>query len=84
MARAIPKSRTLTCPAGPTMTFPGLTSRWTMPRSWAKARASATSAAIRIDRSKARGPSRHTTLDSGSPSISSMTRNGVWLSIPTS
>jgi hypothetical protein len=35
-ARAIPKSRTRTLPAGSTITFCGLMSRWTMPCAWAK------------------------------------------------
>ena len=34
MARAIPKSMTLTDPSVPIMTFAGLMSRWTMPLRW--------------------------------------------------
>ena len=43
---ARPKSRTLTRPSVVTMTFAGLRSRWTMPFSWAAARASARAVAI--------------------------------------
>ena len=34
MARAIPKSITLTSPAGVSITLPGLMSRWMMPARW--------------------------------------------------
>ncbi len=34
IARAIPKSITLTSPLGVSMTFPGLMSRWMMPARW--------------------------------------------------
>ena len=43
-ARAMPKSTTLTRPSRPISTLPGFTSRWTMPRAWAAARARATAA----------------------------------------
>ena len=44
--RAMPKSITLTSPFSVTMIFCGLTSRWTMPFSWAHCRAVSTSPAI--------------------------------------
>ena len=34
MARAMPKSMTLTAPSSAIMTLPGLMSRWTIPMSW--------------------------------------------------
>ena len=34
MARAMPKSMTLTWPVGVSITFAGLMSRWTMPARW--------------------------------------------------
>ena len=34
IARAMPKSMTLTSPVGESMTLPGLMSRWTMPIEW--------------------------------------------------
>ena len=34
IARAIPKSITLTSPAGVSITLPGLMSRWMMPERW--------------------------------------------------
>ncbi len=34
IARAMPKSITFTSPAGVSMTFPGLMSRWMMPARW--------------------------------------------------
>ncbi len=34
MARAMPKSITLTAPSSPIMTLAGLMSRWTMPWRW--------------------------------------------------
>jgi hypothetical protein len=43
---ARPKSNTFTRRSPVTMTFPGFTSRWTTPRLWASAKASATWAAI--------------------------------------
>ena len=45
--RATPKSVIRARSAASRMMFPGLTSRWTMPRAWATARPLATSAAIR-------------------------------------
>ena len=44
MARAMPKSVTLTSPSGVINTFPGFTSRWTTPCRCAKASAAATPA----------------------------------------
>ncbi len=46
MARAMPKSMTLTTPRLFSMTLPGLMSRWTSPISWLTSRAASTSAVI--------------------------------------
>jgi hypothetical protein len=67
-ARAIPKSVTIACPDARRM-FSGFTSRWTIPRQWAYARASPTSWAMRsassigiwrsrVSRSRSDSPSR--------------------------
>ena len=52
---ARPKSRTLAWPAGVTMTFVGLMSRWTMPAAWATASASAIWMAMESAASVSRG-----------------------------
>ncbi len=70
---ASPKSSTLTRPSPATMTFAGLRSRWTMPRSWAAASASAT--AEPISRTCSIGiPSSGINRSSESPSTSCMVR----------
>ena len=47
LVEASPKSTSTGAAVGVRMMFAGLTSRWTMSRAWAWARASATAAAIR-------------------------------------
>ena len=73
-ARAMPKSVTLTLPAGVTSRLAGLTSRCTIPAAWAWASASA---ACRI-RSRtwagSIGWSGRISSESGRPSTSSITR----------
>ena len=59
-ARAMPKSMTLTWPWGVIITFPGFTSRWTIPLRWLKSRAPQMSAERLIARSGAAGPRRST------------------------
>ena len=80
----MPKSNTFTQPDGETITFPGFTSRWTIPRSWASASASAMPSAISRARSGSSRPDDAMRLDSGSPITSSMTMNGVYASTPAS
>ena len=70
---ARPKSRTLTRPSVVTMTLAGLRSRWTMPFSWAAARASASAVAISRIWGGASPPSG-TTRSRGWPSTSCMVR----------
>ena len=72
VARAIPKSMTFTSPDGVSMMLPGLTSRWTIPARWAKARASATPSATSTARSGISGASR-ITCDSVFPFTYSIT-----------
>ena len=76
MARAIPKSVTLTEPSRSTIRLPGVTSRWTRPRSCACARALVTSTPISRDRSTVSGVPSTSRCDSGCPSIISITRYG--------
>jgi hypothetical protein len=72
-ARAMPKSITLTVPWGVIITFPGFTSRCTMPLRWLKSRAPQMSAASVMARSGESRPSRRSTSRSVSPSTYSMT-----------
>jgi hypothetical protein len=76
-ARAMPKSMTLTVPWGVTITFPGFTSRCTMPLRWLKSSAAQMSAAKFIARSGESTPSRRSTSRRVSPSTYSMTMYGV-------
>ncbi|OGN82229.1 MAG: hypothetical protein A2X23_03855 [Chloroflexi bacterium GWC2_73_18] len=73
--RARPKSASLARP-GASRTFPGLTSRWTKPRSWSAWSPSATLTAIRTDSSGAIDPAEAIRSASEPPSHSSMTRKG--------
>ena len=72
-ARAMPKSMTLTVPWGVIITFPGFTSRCTMPLRWLKSSAPQMSAARLIARSGESWPSRRSTSRRVSPSTYSMT-----------
>jgi hypothetical protein len=72
-ARAMPKSITLTAPSGVIITFPGFTSRCTMPLRWLKSRAPQMSAASSMARCGSSRPSRRSTSRSVSPSTYSMT-----------
>ena len=74
-ARAIPKSVTFAVPLPSSRTLCGLTSRWTMPRSWAKARARAIWQARSTARSTGSGPSRSITAFRFSPATCSKTMN---------
>ena len=56
---AIPKSMTFTRPSAVIMTLAGFRSRWTIPISWAGARASVISSASAIARDAGIGPSGH-------------------------
>ncbi len=74
MARAMPKSATLTSPVGLVMsTLPGFTSRCTTPLRWANPRAAATSAAMPAARLASMGPSLRMMSDTVRPSTYSMT-----------
>ncbi len=66
------------------MAFPGFTSRWTRPASWANANASATLAPISAARSGGRGPSAATMSLSVRPETSSMTMKWTLPSEPVS
>ena len=72
MARAMPKSATLTPPSRVMSTLPGFTSRWT-PLRWAKPSAAAMSAVISAARSGWRRPSSRSVSASVRPSTYSMT-----------
>ena len=73
MARAMPKSATLTSPVLVMSTLPGFTSRWTTPLRWAKPRAAATSAAMPAARFGSMGPSLRMISETVWPSTYSMT-----------
>ena len=75
-ARAMPKSITLTAPARVIMTFPGFTSRCTMPLRWEKSSAAQTSATISIARRGISRPSALSTSRRVRPSTYSMTMYG--------
>ena len=70
----MPKSATFTAPARVTITFCGLTSRWTMPRSWAQASPFSVSAATKRASSGGSLPRLSRTVRSVPPSISSIAR----------
>ena len=74
MARAMPKSATLTVPSGVMSTLPGLTSRWiTPPLRWANPRAAAMSDAISAERSGSTRPCAWISSARLSPSTYSIT-----------
>ncbi len=73
IARAIPKSITLTEPFRPSITLAGLMSRWTMPCRWEKSRAAQISAAICRARCGGTVPSSASTSCSVRPSTYSIT-----------
>ena len=73
MARAMPKSVTLTSPSGVINTFPGFTSRWTTPCRCAKASAAATPAPMVAIWRGGIGCGSRRTAESGRPSTYSMT-----------
>lgn len=81
MARAMPKSITLTTPRFVIITLPGLMSRWTRPISWLISRAASTSVVIFRALSAGMAPycamSWSSTEPSGRPSTYSMTMYGV-------
>ena len=77
-ARAMPKSITLTAPVRVIITFPGLTSRCTMPLRCEKSSAAHTSATISIARRGISRPSILSTSRRVRPSTYSMTMYG-WL-----
>ncbi len=81
MARAMPKSMTLTTFRFVIITLPGLMSRWTRPSSWLISSAASTSAVIRRALSAGIAPycrtSASRTAPSGCPSTYSMTMYGV-------
>jgi hypothetical protein len=77
MARAMPKSATLTCPLEVMSTLAGFTSRWTTPLRWANPRAAATSEVMSAARSGCRGPSARTMSARVRPSTYSMTMKYV-------
>ena len=81
-ARAIPKSATFTRPSRVTRMFPGLTSRWTKPRSCAAASARAAWATSRAAARGGSAPLRRMIVARSSPSTSSMTMNGPAGSVP--
>ena len=69
----MPKSITLTAPAGVIMTLAGLTSRWMIPCRWEKSRAAHTSAMTSQTRQGSIGPSVLTMSRSVRPATYSMT-----------
>ena len=75
-ARAIPKSVTFTLPCGVTIRLAGLTSRCTIPARWAAPSASPTWASRSRTAAGSRSRPPPIRFESGSPSTSSMTRNG--------
>lgn len=76
IARAMPKSITLTAPFFVIITLAGLTSRWTMPWRCEKSSAAQTSAMTSIARFWDIGPSVLTMSRSVRPSTNSMTMYG--------
>ena len=80
---AMPKSMIFTRPSESTMMLPGFTSRWTTPRSWATASASATRAAISTASEGASEPPRMRSRSSR-PSSSSIAMKATSPSRPTS
>jgi hypothetical protein len=76
MRFATPKSITLTCPSGVSITFEGFRSRWTMPASWAFASAPAISIPYRRASAVVSGP-RTSLAASVSPPMNSITRYAV-------
>ena len=75
-AFAMPKSVSFTMPSLRTRMLPGLTSRWTKPRSWAACNAHAASSTMRRVSSVESGP-RAMSVDNGSPRTSSITSHAV-------
>ena len=75
VTEAIPKSVT-SAPSGETSTLLGLTSRWTMPASWAASSAARTSSPSSAARCGDSGPSRSTISCSDGASTNSMT---MWM-----
>ena len=73
IARAIPKSMTLTTPSRVSITLPGLMSRWMIPARWLNSSAAHTSAVISRDRWTVSRPSCCSTSRSVRPSTYSMT-----------
>ena len=77
IARAMPKSMTLTSPFLVTITFPGLMSRWTIPAWWLYSRARRTPETIsRMRSGSSRWPSFSSSL-TVLPSTYSITMNGT-------
>jgi len=81
MARAMPKSITLTWPVLVIMMLPGLMSRCTTPARWEYSSAVRTPSMMRTASAGASGPSRMMSL-SRRPSTYSMTMNGICVSLP--
>ncbi len=82
IARAMPKSITLTAPVGVSMTLAGLMSRCTMPARWEYSRADSTPAVISTASSiGTAAPSRRMSRTVW-PSTYSMTMNGTWAIAP--
>ena len=73
IARAIPKSMTLTTPSEVTITLPGLMSRWMIPARWLYSSAAQTSAVVSTARSALNLPSACSTSRRVWPSTYSMT-----------
>jgi len=74
---AMPKSASLAGPTSGTITLPGLTSRWTMPASWAMSSAASSSTPIAAARAGDSGPVARTTSSRVGADTSSMTRYAV-------
>ena len=82
IARAMPKSMTLTAPAGVSMTLAGLMSRWTIPAWWEYSSADSTPAVIsRASSIGTAAPSRRMSRTVW-PSTYSMTMNGTCAATP--
>ena len=73
MARAMPKSVTLTPPSAMISTLPGFTSRWTTPWRWANESAAATLAPMLATSWAGRDPDSRRTAERARPSMNSMT-----------
>ena len=76
MLLAMPKSAILTDPSAATSTFPGLTSRWTMPAAWAAPSAPSTWTAMARTSSGGSGPAAMRSARVW-PGSRSMTMNGT-------